>query len=73
MRRVLAPANAASDDASNDLWELSVKKDAQRKRDALNALRLNYHLGQSKRLKETMTNLITHHENEAQKLLKGES
>ena len=55
----------------DELWELSVAKDKQRKREDLNALRLNYHLGQAKRLRQTMTALITVHENEAQKLLEG--
>ena len=69
--QVLVPVNAGSDDASNDLWELSVAKDAQRKREDLNALRLSYHRGQAERLRLTMTALITVHENEAQKLLEG--
>ncbi len=71
-RQVLIPvADAGSDDASNDLWELSVAKDAQRKRDDLNALRVSYHRGQAERLRLTLTDLITHHENEARKLTEG--
>ncbi len=53
------------------LWRLSVARDQERKRQELNALRLSFHRGQAKRLRRTMTDLITHHENEAQKLLEG--
>ena len=72
-KQVLVPvAAAASDDASDALWQLSVKKDAQRKSQELNALRLDYHLGQSKRLRRTMTELVEHHEAEARRLVEGE-
>ncbi len=53
------------------LWEASVRRDRERKRRAMDTLRLQYHIGQSKRLKRTMMDLIEHHENEAQKLLEG--
>ncbi len=55
----------------DELWEASVRRDQERKRQDLDALRLQYHIGQSKRLRRTMTDLITHHENEARKLTEG--
>jgi hypothetical protein len=57
----------------DELWRLSVARDQQRKRQELNALRLSYHRGQAKRLRLTMTDLITHHERAAEKLLEGEA
>jgi len=53
------------------MWLASVAIDQQRKRQELNALRVEYHAGQAKRLRLTLMDLITHHENEAQKLLEG--
>ena len=74
-KQVLIPVNAgsdaASDDASDALWQLSVAKDKQRKREDLNALRVEYHTGQAKRLRLTMTDLIIHHERAAERLLEG--
>ena len=55
----------------DELWELSLARDQQRKREDLNALRLNYHLGQADRLKRTMSQLVQHHLHEAEKLTKG--
>ena len=54
-----------------EMWLASVAIDQQRKRQELNALRVEYHAGQAKRLRLTLMDLITHHENEAQKLLEG--
>ncbi len=74
MRQVIAPANtadAASDTASNALWELSVARDAQRKREDLNALRLQYHRGQAERHRRTLEELVRFHLREAEKLSKG--
>jgi hypothetical protein len=68
VRRVLAPANAASNERE-DLWEASVRRDQQRKSQDLDALRYQYHAGQAERLRRTMTELITHHQNAALKLL----
>ncbi len=62
-------SDAGSDAASNALWELSVAKDAQRKREDLNALRYQYHIGQAERHKRTLSQLITHHQNAALELL----
>ncbi len=71
-RQVLIPvADAGSDDASNDLWDLSVAKHAQRKRDDLNALRLQYHRGQAERHRRTLEELVWFHLHEAEKLEKG--
>jgi len=53
------------------IWEASVLRDQERKRQELNALRVSYHRGQAKRLRLTLTNLITHHENKARKLTEG--
>jgi len=55
----------------DELWELSVARDAQRKREDLDALRLDFHLGQAERLKSTMSQLVQHHLHEAEKLSKG--
>ena len=57
----------------DELWEASVRRDQERKRQDLDALRLQYHIGQSKRLRRTMTDLVEHHEKAAEKLLEGES
>ena len=72
MRRVLAPTDAASNERA-DLWLASVRRDQERKRQELNALRVEYHAGQAKRLRLTMTDLIAHHERAAEKLLEGMS
>jgi len=73
-KQVLVPvADAASDDASDALWRLSVKKDAQRKSQELNALRLNYHLGQADRHRRTLSRLVQFHEGQVEKLTKGEA
>jgi hypothetical protein len=53
------------------MWAASALVDRERRRRELAAERLQYHIGQSKRLKRTMSQLVAHHENEAQKLLKG--
>ncbi len=74
MRQILAPANtaeAASDTASDALGRLSVAKDAQRKSDELNALRLEWHRGQAERHQRTLSRLVQFHEAEADKLSKG--
>ena len=53
------------------IWEASVRRDRELKRRAMDAERYRYHAGQAERLRRTMTQLVEHHENEAQKLLKG--
>ncbi len=53
------------------LFEASVLRDQERKRQDLDALRVEYHTGQAERLKRTMSQLVGYHENEAQKLLEG--
>ncbi len=68
--QVLVPANAASDDATDALWRLSTAKDAQRKREELNALRLQYHTEQADRHRRTLSQLVQFHLREAEKLSK---
>jgi hypothetical protein len=63
-------ANAASNER-DELWELSVAKDRQRKRQDLDTLRLEYHTGQADRHRRTLSQLVAHHQNEARKLSKG--
>ena len=67
-KQVLVPV---ADAASDELWELSVAKDRELKRQELNALRVDYHVGQSERLRHTMSRLVQYHEGEAEKLMKG--
>ena len=55
--------------ADDELWDLSVARDTQRKREELDAERYRYHAGQAERLRETMMELINHHESRALKLL----
>jgi macrodomain Ter protein organizer (MatP/YcbG family) len=70
-KQVLVPvADAASDDASDALWQLSVKKDAQRKSQELNALRWQYHTEQADRHQRTLSRLVQFHLHEAEKLEK---
>jgi hypothetical protein len=69
--RVMPGMLEVADRERDELWELSLARDQQRKRQELDALRLQYHIGQSKRLRLTMTDLITPHENEARKLTEG--
>jgi hypothetical protein len=53
------------------VWELSVAKDKQRKRDELNALRWQYHTEQADRHQRTLSRLVQFHLREAEKLEKG--
>ena len=55
------------------LWEASVLRDQELKRQALDDERYYWHTGQAQRLKETMTKLVEHHKNEARKILEGAS
>ncbi len=55
----------------DEIWEASVRRDHELKRRELDAERYRWHAGQAERLRLTMTDLITHHENEAEKLLEG--
>ncbi len=48
-----------------------MSRDHELKRRELDALRYRWHAGQAERLRLTMTDLITHHENEARKLMEG--
>ena len=69
---VNAASDAASDTASDALWRLSVAKDKQRKRDDLNALRLQYHTEQADRHRRTLSRLVQFHEGQVEKLsMKG--
>ena len=65
--------NEAAHREREALWAASEARDRELKRQELNALRVEYHAGQAKRLRLTMTDLIAHHERAAEKLLEGMS
>ena len=69
--QTLVPVADAASNEREDLWEASVRREQQRKREDLDALRLQFHLGQADRLKRTMSQLVEHHLHEAEKLSKG--
>jgi len=71
--RVMPGMLEVADRERDELWELSVARDAQRKRQELDAERYRWHAGQAERLRRTMTELVGHHERAAEKLLEGES
>jgi hypothetical protein len=58
-----------ADRERDELWELSLARDQQRKRQELDTARLHYHRGQAERHRRTMSQLVGYHEDEAQKLL----
>ena len=51
------------------MWAASAERDRERRRQELDAERYRWHAGQAERLRETMTDLITHHETQARQLL----
>jgi hypothetical protein len=55
------------------LWAAGEAREHERQRRAMDAERLLWHTGQAQRLKETMMQLVTHHEKEARKILEGEA
>jgi len=61
-----------ADRERDELWELSLARDQQRKRQELDAERYRWHAGQAERLKRTMSELVEHHEAEARRLVEGE-
>jgi hypothetical protein len=65
--------NEAAHREREALWAASAARDQQRKREDLDAERYRWHAGQAERLRETMTELITHHERAAERLLEGMS
>ena len=67
--RVMPGMLEVADRERDELWELSLAKDRERKRQELDAERYRWHAGQAERLRETMTELITHHETQARQLL----
>jgi len=69
--RVMPGMLEVADRQRDELWELSVARDAQRKREDLDALRLDYHLAQAERHRRTLSRLVQFHEAEAEKLMKG--
>jgi hypothetical protein len=71
--RVLPGTLEIADREREAMWAASAAMDRERRRRDLDAERYEYHAGQAERLRLTLTNLITHHENEARKLLKGAS
>ncbi len=66
--RVMPGMLEVADRERDELWELSVARDREIKRQELNALRLEFHIGQADRLKRTMSQLVQHHLREAEKL-----
>ena len=71
VRQVLVPEADVAGRERDAMWEASVRRDRELKRQELDAERYRWHAGQAERLKRTMSQLVAHHENEAQKLLKG--
>ncbi len=53
------------------LWEAAAAMHRERRRRDLDALRYEYHRAQAGRLRRTMTELVEHHEAEAEKLLEA--
>jgi len=62
-----------ADRERDELWELSAARDRELKRQELDAERYRWHAGQAERLRETMTELVEHHERAAEQLLEGMS
>ena len=62
--------NEAAHREREALWAASEARDRELKRQELDALRLDFHLGQADRLKRTMSQLVQHHLHEAEKLSK---
>ena len=56
----------------DEIWQASVRRDRELKRQELDAERYRWHAGQAERLRRTMTQLVVHHERAAEKLLEGE-
>ncbi len=57
----------------DELWEASVLRDQERKRQELDALRLQYHTEQADRHRRTLSRLVQFHEGQVEKLTKGEA
>ncbi len=55
--------------AVEDLWEVSVRKDKERRDRWLRAEWYAYHVDQAERLRRTMTALVEDHEAKARKLM----
>ena len=70
--RVIPGMLEVADREREAMWEASAAMDRERRRRDLDTLRYEYHAGQAERLRQTMTDLITHHERAAEKLLEGE-
>ena len=56
----------------DEIWQASVRRDRELKRQELDAERYRWHAGQAERLKRTMSELVEHHEAEARRLVEGE-
>ncbi len=69
--KVLPGMLEIADREREEMWAASAAMDRERRRRDLDALRVEYHRGQAERLRLTLTDLITHHENEARKLTEG--
>lgn len=65
-----APVDVA-DRERRGSWEASVERDRERRRRELDAERHRFHAGQAERLRRTMTQLVEHHEREAERLEEG--
>ena len=61
--------NEAAHREREALWAASEARDRELKRRELDAERYRWHAGQAERLRETMMELITHHETQARQLL----
>ena len=70
---ILERVNEAAHREREALWEESARRDRERKRQELDAERYRWHAGQAERLRETMTELVEHHERAAEQLLEGMS
>ena len=70
--RVVPGMMDVADREREAMWGASAAMDRERRRRALDTERYEYHAGQAKRLRTTMTQLVEHHERAAEKLLEGE-
>ncbi len=70
--RVVPGMLEVADRQREAMWEASPAMDRERRRRELDTERYRYHAGQAERLRRTMTELVEHHEAEAEKLLEGD-
>jgi hypothetical protein len=70
---ILERVNEAAHREREALWEESARRDRERKRRELDALRLQYHSEQADRHRRTLSRLVQFHEGQVEKLTKGEA